>query len=113
MVKNEDVILSFLADENNKAGTLECKDGQLKLYNSIIATKEKEANNIKIFKVYSSKTTTLIMNMLPNVKINWKNGGWYLNGEKWENDEAYINIKNPDFEGKILNTQMNTHLKKM
>jgi len=109
MVKNEDVILAFLCQENKKAGHIESIDGVLKVYDSIIAKKERGYNIIKIFRSYSSKMTIRIMNMLPNVKINWKNGGWYLNGEKWDSDEADICIDNPEMDNKISSIQLEKH----
>jgi hypothetical protein len=109
MVKTEDVILAFLCQENKKEGHIESIDGVLKVYDRIIAKKERGYNIIKIFRSYSSKLIIRIMNKLPNVKINWENGGWYLNGEKWDSDEADIYIDNPEMDDKITSIQLEKH----
>jgi len=91
MVKNEDVIKSFLKDEPKKTKNLESKDGTLFLYGNKIAYKPSIADHeFIIYYRYNSRTTTKILNMLPNVKVNRKGGQKYLNNNLWLNDEAYI-----------------------
>jgi len=91
MVKNEDVIKSFLKDEPKRTKNLESKDGILLLYGYKIAYKPSITDpEFIIYYPYNSRTTTKFLNMLPNVKVNKKGGQKYLNNNLWLNEEAYI-----------------------
>lgn len=66
---------------------------ELYLFDNLIAQKRIGSKTIQITNAgWKSKTTKERLNALPNVRINQKQGEWYLNGTKWEGD--WMTIQN-------------------
>jgi|688.fasta_scaffold1257390_1 hypothetical protein len=66
---------------------------ELYLFNNLIALKPFGSDKISISNAgWKSKTTKERLNGLPNVRINQKQGEWYLNGIKWGGE--FITIQN-------------------
>ena len=66
---------------------------ELYLFNNLIALKPFGSNKISITNAgWKSNTTKERLNALPNVRINQKQGEWYLNGIKWNGE--FITIEN-------------------
>lgn len=66
---------------------------ELYLFGNLIALKPFGSNKITITNAgWKSNTTKERLNALPNVRINQKQGEWYLNGIKWGGE--FITIEN-------------------
>lgn len=63
----------------------------LTLFGNIIAVKSLKDGFTMITNAgYKTRTTKDRLNALPNVRINQKNGVWYLNGEEWNGEFKQI-----------------------
>ena len=66
---------------------------KLQLFGNVIAEKIIGEKSFKIRNCgFFTATTKERLNGLPNVRINQKNGDWFLNGESWNGTEKIINF---------------------
>jgi AAA15 family ATPase/GTPase len=89
-MKNQQIIEAFLMDGNEKNKNLKCENGILYSYNTIIC-KKIDNQTIEIQYPRHSRTTQKIINMLPNVRVNIKQGHLFLNDESWDGQPKLIN----------------------